>query len=367
MYKVLIVEPQEFSLNALLSLPLWNQKIDEYDGFECVKTAKNGQEAIELAKIEHFDLILTELNLTLRDGLQVLKEVHISNEPPLVVIISDIVTFAYAREGFIYGAFDYLPKPVSKDDLEKLFKRAAEELTRLKKQQLRPASQANIRFSSEQISHVLDEFSHQNPKVLETFQRMTRSLYTTSGKADQNPDMLVSELYLTLVDGIYDRHEWIHLYIPRSYHEKIDYLELEKPEDYIAFYQRKFTFLFEKYSELSPAFSDETLSKIYLYILSHPNEDLRLTTISGRFYLNHTYLSNLFSRKSPLRYSRLIAMVKMHRAEFLINYTQIPLEDIATLLGYKDFRYFQKLFRDIIGRSASDYIRYEAQENNYSI
>lgn len=367
MYKVLVVEPQEFSLNALLNLPVWEKVTDDHDGFECVMTAKNGQEAIDFAQENHFDLILTELNLTLRDGLQVLKQVHISNQPPLVVFISDIVTFAYAREGFIYGAFDYLPKPVSQHDIEKLFQRAAEELERLKKQHLSINHSSNFRFAPEQISRVLDDFSRRNRRVLKNFQHMIRSLYDAPDKKSQNPDLLASKLYLSLVEGIYARNEWIQLYMPRSFHEQIDYLELEKPDDYIAFYQRKFTYLFDKYSELNPAFDDDTLAKIHLYILAHPEEDLKLTTISARFYLNHTYLSNLFSRKSSLRYSQLVAMVKMHRAEYLINYTDMPLEDIATLLGYKDFRYFLKLFKETIGRSASEYIRNEEHYSNYSI
>lgn len=367
MYKVLVVEPQEFSLNALLNLPVWKKESDEHDGFECVMTAKNGQEALKLAQENKFDLILTEINLTLCDGLQLLKKIHTSNQPPLVVFITDIVTFAYAREGFIYGAFDYLPKPVSQHDMEKLFTRAADELDRLKKQHLGISRPSNFRFAPEQINKVLTDFDHRDRRVLANFHHMLRSLYAGQDNKSQNPDLLASKLYLSLVEGIYARNEWIQLYMPRSFHEQIDYLELEKPEDYIAFYQRKFTYLFDKYSELNPAFSDNTLTKVHLYILNHPEEDLKLTTISGKFYLNHTYLSNLFSRKSPLHYSQLVAMVKMHRAEYLINYSNMSLEDISSLLGYKDFRYFLKLFKETIGRSASEYIRNEEHYSNYSI
>ena len=367
MYKVLIVEPQEFSLAALLNLPVWEKETEGHEGFECVDTAANGQDALELVRDHHYDLILTEINLTLCDGLQLLKQIHVNNQPPLVVFISDIVTFSYAREGFIYGAFDYLPKPVSQQDMENLFSRATNELERIKKQQLSIMSLANVHFNPEQINRLLDSFDRRNQKVLSNIQLMIRSLYNSPNKKDKHPDLLANKLYLSLVEGIYARHEWIQLYIPRSFYEQIDYLELANPDDFAEFYVRKFTYLFEKYCVLNPKFEDKTLVKIHTYLLEHPEENLKLTAIADLFYLNHTYLSNLFSKKSPLRYSQLVSLVKMHRAEYLINYTDLSFEDIASQLRYKDFHYFLKLFKEIMGKSVNEYIRNDDSFDNYTI
>lgn len=367
MYRVLIVEPQEFSLAALLNLPVWKKESVNHEGFECVQTAANGQDALELARNQHFDLILTEINLTLCDGLQLLKQIHVNNRPPLIVFISDIVTFSYAREGFIYGAFDYLAKPVSQQDMENLFSRAASELDRIKNQQLSIMSLTNVHFNPEQLSRLLDSFDRRNQKVINNLQLIIRSLYNSPIKRDKNPDLLANKLYLSLVEGIYARHEWINLYVPRSFHEQIDYLELANPNDFAEFYVRKFTYLFKKYCVLNPEFEDKTLVKIHTYLLEHPEENLKLTAIADLFYLNHTYLSNLFSKKSPLRYSQLVSLVKMHRAEYLINYTDLSFEDIASQLRYKDFHYFLKLFKEIMGKSVNEYIRNDDNLGNYTI
>ena len=190
MYRVLIVEPQEFSLAALLNLPVWKKETEEHEGFECVDTAANGRDALELIRNQHYDLILTEINLTLCDGLQLLKQIHVNNQPPLVVFISDIVTFSYAREGFIYGAFDYLPKPASQQDMENLFSRAANELERIKKQQLSIMSIANVHFNPEQINRLLDSFDRRNQKVIGSVQLMIRSLYNTPNKIGSIPTCL---------------------------------------------------------------------------------------------------------------------------------------------------------------------------------
>ncbi len=367
MYKVLIVEPQEFSLAALLNLPVWKIESEEFDGFECVATAANGREALELIRNNAYDLILTEINLTLSDGLQLLKQVHINNQPPLVVFVSDIVTFSYAREGFIYGAFDYLPKPVSQQDMSNLFVRAAKELERMKKQQLSINAQPFVSFNTGHVNKLLAFFERRNPQALENMQMMIHSLYNSPNKDNKHPDIIANKLFLSVIEGVFARHEWMELYVPKNFHEQIDYLELSNPDDFADFYLRKFTYLFEKYVQLNPKFDDPMLAKINIYLLKHPEDDLKLTTIADLFYLNHTYLSNLFSKKSPMRFSQLVSLLKMHRAEYLINYTDLAFEDIATKLRYKDFHYFLRVFKDTMGKSVNEYIRNENSFDDYTI
>ena len=215
MYKVLIVEPQEFSLNALLNLPVWNTEQEGKPGFSCTMTAANGQEALELIQKHNFDLVLTEINLTIYDGLQLLKQIRKNNLPPLVVFISDIVTFAYAREGFIYGAFDYLSKPVSKHDIEELFDRAAKELEKIKKQHYSIGSQQNYHFSSNQVNKIVSEFCHRNEHVLKSFQYILQSLYEAP-KSGQNPDLIAYKLYITIITEMIILNFIIMLNILRS-------------------------------------------------------------------------------------------------------------------------------------------------------
>lgn len=365
MYKTLIIEPQASSLNALLNLPVWGT---DKKGFICSKTAANGQEALELIKNTEFDLILTEINLSLCDGLQLLKQIHKNNQPPLVVFISDITSFSYAREGFICGAFDYLPKPVNREEMEALFQRAAAELEKYKKNS--PADDHSLENYSypapDKISNIINGITHQNPAALDEFHDMLDALYRDTPYARQ-PDIIVNKLYTAVIDGIYKRNDWLSLYLPQDFHKQIDYLVLHDADDYVAYYLRKLTCLYNLIGQLNPMLQDETLSQVYLYVLHHPEEDLKLTSVAGKFYLNHTYLSNLFSRKSNVHYSQLVTFVKLKRAEYLINYTTLPLIDIAEQLGYKDFHYFTRLYKKTIGQAPSDYIRADCGSFNYSI
>jgi len=366
MYKVLIVEPQEFALKALLNLPVWGKGPD---GFVCTDTATNGEEALTLLKTKKYDLVLTEINLSIYDGLQLLKLIHRENEEPLFVFVSDIVSFSYARESFIYGAFDYLPKPVSKENMQALFERAAERLKRQKRLQA-SASTLSTEFNSlltkGQIAKLLSKFSRKDETVLEMFRKVMISLCKSSVLA-QSHDILLSRLFAVIVEAIFSKHEWLFLYISQNFHKRLDYLVLHDTNNYVDYYQRKFTGLFQLYCQLNPDFKDETLKKIHLYILQHPEEDLKLTSIAKKFYINHSYLSNLFSKKSSIRYSKLITLVKLKRAEYLLTYTDLPIIDIAYKLGYKDVNYFNQIFKKVIGKSPSDYDREENSFYDYII
>ncbi len=175
-YKTLIIEPQNFSLHSLLTLPIWGEN---KSGFVCTHTASNGEQALEILRDNNIDLVLTEINLPLLDGLALLKKVYCDGKPPLVVFISDIVSFSYTREGFIYGAFDYLPKPVTKETMISLFKRV-----RSKLQQLQSSSkQPDVIFASAQSDYIDkarligEGIVNRNIEVLSQFKILSKSLY----------------------------------------------------------------------------------------------------------------------------------------------------------------------------------------------
>jgi two-component system response regulator YesN len=348
MYRTLIVEPHDFSLNSLLELPIWDKE------FECSKIASNGQEALNYLESENFDLVITEINLPILDGLQLLKKIHRDNQSPLVVFLSDIISFSYARECFIYGAFDYLPKPVDTKTMETLFERAAKELRK------------HVYFSSERTGNIVNGVIHQRVGVIDEFCEVVRTLYNEGSDLNQ-PDFVVNKFYTSVVNGVYGINSWLDLYLPRDFHKKGYYVVMKDLDDYIGYYRNNLTILYELIGQLSPKFNDETLNKIYLYMLNNPEDDLKLTAIASKFYLNHTYLSNLFSQKSDIHYSQLVTLVKLKRAEYLIRYTSEPLIDIAEQLGYKDYQYFCRLYKNTIGKSPNDYVRGDGDWNNYSI
>jgi DNA-binding NtrC family response regulator len=99
-------------------------------GFEVVKAA-NGQEALQVARITEFDLVLLDLKMPCMDGkevLQIFKKEHRHTE---VIILTGHGSLDSAAECTKLGAFGYVPKPYALEDLIKVLKDAY--VARLKK------------------------------------------------------------------------------------------------------------------------------------------------------------------------------------------------------------------------------------------
>lgn len=93
-----------------------------------VKTAENGELAIELYKKQSFDIVLTDLKMPKKDGFEVLNFMLEQVHPPQVIMMTAFGTIPSAVNAIKQGAYDYLTKPFQKEALLQCIKRAAEKV-----------------------------------------------------------------------------------------------------------------------------------------------------------------------------------------------------------------------------------------------
>jgi len=85
-----------------------------------VVMAGTGEEALELIEKQHFDILVIDVRLPGRTGLQVSIEVKGSKPYIKSIVITAYPSVDLAVEVMKLGAADYLTKPVAPDNLEKL-------------------------------------------------------------------------------------------------------------------------------------------------------------------------------------------------------------------------------------------------------
>jgi two-component system, cell cycle response regulator CtrA len=76
-----------------------------------------GEDGIELAKLNLYDLILLDLNLPDLSGYEVLRALRVARVNTPVLILSGLDSTANKVRGLGFGADDYLTKPFHKDEL----------------------------------------------------------------------------------------------------------------------------------------------------------------------------------------------------------------------------------------------------------
>jgi two-component system, cell cycle response regulator CtrA len=82
-----------------------------------VHTTDLGEEGVELAKLNAYDIIFLDLNLPDLSGYEVLQSLRTANVNTPVLILSGLVATANKVKGLGFGADDYVTKPFHKDEL----------------------------------------------------------------------------------------------------------------------------------------------------------------------------------------------------------------------------------------------------------
>ena len=89
-----------------------------------VATALNGNEAIKLVEEINFDVIVLDVQMPGKDGIETLKEIKNIEQLSQVIMLTGHATVKTAIEGMKNGAFDYLMKPTDTDELIEMINNA---------------------------------------------------------------------------------------------------------------------------------------------------------------------------------------------------------------------------------------------------
>ncbi|HHT9129952.1 MAG TPA: response regulator [Candidatus Brocadiaceae bacterium] len=90
-----------------------------------VETVTNSIEGLEkLIRGEPFDILLTDIRMPKKDGMQVLKEAKNRIPGIIIIIITGYPSIETIREASEYNAFDYITKPLDPDEVCECIKRA---------------------------------------------------------------------------------------------------------------------------------------------------------------------------------------------------------------------------------------------------
>jgi DNA-binding NtrC family response regulator len=87
------------------------------DAGYAVQAAAGAQSALELARGERFDLIITDLRMPEMDGFDLIRGVMALPEPPHVVMITAFGSIETAIRAVKLGAYDYITKPFEIEQL----------------------------------------------------------------------------------------------------------------------------------------------------------------------------------------------------------------------------------------------------------
>ncbi|MDR1157081.1 MAG: response regulator [Oscillospiraceae bacterium] len=122
--------------------------------------AANGQEAIDIIIQHNPDVMLLDIKMPVKSGIDVMKEASAIGILPKTIVISSYDEFEYAQLALRYGAVDYLLKPTGTSDILRAI------WTACKKEPFRSNKQKESAALNSFISNALDYMNRHYPDEL---------------------------------------------------------------------------------------------------------------------------------------------------------------------------------------------------------
>lgn len=181
------------------------RRILEKDGY-AVETCSSAVEGLRRIENVRPELLLVDLKMPELDGLQVIDRVRAVDPEIVIAVITGYATIATAVDAMQAGAYDFLPKPFTPDELRLIVNRGHERW-RL------AAESARLRHEKEEVERRFVTFvSHQlKTPVVAAKQYLDVLLFTSQeGMGEQTREWLVrAQARLDEMLGLI--HDWLEL------------------------------------------------------------------------------------------------------------------------------------------------------------
>lgn len=154
-FSVVVVEDEKLiAKNIAKNIELVNKN------FKVISIESNGEDALNVIKEHTPNVIFTDIQMPVMDGIELIKQISEYNNYIKCVVLSGHDDFAYAKSAIEYGVFAYLLKPVNIDELSNLLKRL--ELIFLSTHELFTSSQNFSSYRSDEIASLIKKYIEQN-------------------------------------------------------------------------------------------------------------------------------------------------------------------------------------------------------------
>lgn len=126
--------------------------------------------------------------------------------------------------------------------------------------------------------------------------------------------------------------------------------------DYIQALQQQLLRLNQFYYEYKCSFRNtQDLSEAIRFIHESYHKPLDLAMVSNHVSLNYAYFSNLFKKNIGKGFAEYLRDVRLDKARRLLSETDHKIIEVATMVGYENYKSFTRAFRDVMNMQPTEY------------
>ena len=120
MLRVVLIDDEKVVLNGMTAI------LKKEKNIALVGTADNGKDGLDLILDKRPEIVLTDIRMPGLSGLEMIKKAREVLPDTIYIIFSGFNEFRYVKEAIGLGVIDYLEKPITVSDLQKVLEKAAQ-------------------------------------------------------------------------------------------------------------------------------------------------------------------------------------------------------------------------------------------------
>jgi putative two-component system response regulator len=158
--KIFVVDDDRFVLESVTAL------LTEF-GFT-VRSFSNGQDAVRQFVMEPVDLVLTDINMPIMDGLELLEKIRFLDKETPVVLMTAYADLDVAVKAIQKGAFDFIIKPYRPPALAHTVEKGVnyKRLTQIEKN-YKAELERTVKTRTAELNAALGEITHMSREIIE--------------------------------------------------------------------------------------------------------------------------------------------------------------------------------------------------------
>lgn len=125
--------------------------------------------------------------------------------------------------------------------------------------------------------------------------------------------------------------------------------------------------LTHKKSDTTPIIKNSKLRDAVLYIESHYGDSITLSDISANAGINHTTLTALMKEELGCTAIEYLMQYRITIAKKQLGFTDVPIKDIANMVGFKTVQHFNRIFKEITGTTPAEFRKTAVQKRKDAI
>ncbi len=120
---------------------------------------------------------------------------------------------------------------------------------------------------------------------------------------------------------------------------------------------RKLTDAFTKEQSEAADTDNGMILRVIEYIRNHYDSDISLSEAAELVGITPEYLSKLFTKEMGINFSTFLGDFRISMAKRMFSTGKYKVYEVADAVGFRDTKYFNKVFKSIVGVSPSEYRR----------